>query len=128
MKKLGIFLMCLLLTAGFALTACSLGGGGEADLSGDIKITGSSSVTPLMRKLAAKFEELHPDVRIEVLESDSGTGVLNTQEGTNDFGMASRALKATETGVTSRQICTDGVAIIAAPSASITNVTSAQIF
>lgn len=43
--------------------------------SGKVVVAGSSSVTPVMEKLAEAYQALNPDVNIEVQQSDSSTGV-----------------------------------------------------
>ena len=94
-----------------------------------LNITGSSSVTPLMQKLAAAYEEEHDDITIRVQQSDSGTGISDAKSGLNDFGMASRDLKDTETGVTAVKIAIDGVALITnTANTTVTNVTSAELY
>ena len=96
----------------------------------ELYISGSSSVAPLMEKLASVYESFNPYVDITVQTSDSGTGVANAIAGTNDFGMASRALKDSEIeqGVTSKQIAIDGVALVVNPEADLDNVTSDQVY
>lgn len=96
----------------------------------ELYISGSSSVSPLMEKLASVYESFNPYVDITVQSSDSGTGVADTIAGKNDFGMASRALKDSETeqGVTSKQIVIDGVALVVNPEADLDNVTSDQVY
>ena len=96
----------------------------------EIFISGSSSVAPLMEKLASVYESFNPYVDITVQTSDSGTGVANAIAGTNDFGMASRALKDSEIeqGVTSKQIAIDGVALVVNPEADLEEVTSDQVY
>ena len=95
--------------------------------SGKIVIAGSSSVTPVMEKLAEAYKALNPDVAIEVNQSDSTTGVNMATEGTCDIGMASRELKDSETGVTPTVIAQDGIAVIVNPDASIDELTSDQV-
>ena len=103
----------------------------------DITVSGSSSVSPLMERLAQEYmdklaadDDSSNDVEIEVITSDSGTGVSDAQNGRNDFGMASRDLKDNEKGsVTSKQIATDGVALIVNTSVTdVTDVTGAQVY
>ena len=103
----------------------------------DITVSGSSSVAPLMEVLAAAYmdklaadDDSSNDVEIEVITSDSGTGVSDAQNGRNDFGMASRDLKDNEKEtVTSKQIATDGVALIVNTSVTdVTDVTGAQVY
>ena len=83
-----------------------------------------------MEKLAEVYESFNPYVDITVQGSDSGTGVADTIAGKNDFGMASRDLKDSETeqGVTSESICLDGVALVVNPNAELEEVTSDQVY
>ena len=95
--------------------------------SGKIVIAGSSSVTPVMEKLAEAYKALNPDVAIEVNQSDSTTGVNMATEGTSDIGMVSRELKDSESGVKATVIAQDGIAVIVNPDASIDELTSDQV-
>lgn len=83
-------------------------------LSGTITVMGSSSVTPVMEKLAEAYEGLNPDVDITVQQSDSTTGVTSAADGLCDIGMASRELKdeELELGVKGQVIALDGIAVI----------------
>ena len=98
-------------------------------LSGEITVGGSSSVTPVMEKLAEAYMALNPDVTIIVQQSDSTTGVTGTIEGTVDLGMASRALKAEEEeqGVVGTTIAMDGIAVIVNLENDTENLTTEQI-
>lgn len=100
-----------------------------AGASGKIVVAGSSSVTPVMEKLAEAYKALNPDVTIEVNQSDSTTGVQMAIEGTCDIGMASRDLKDSETseGVQPTVIALDGIAVIVSPDSSISQLTSEQV-
>lgn len=106
----------------------SCGGNDNSSASKSLNITGSSSVSPLMGKLADAYKKEHGDVKITVTTSDSGTGVKDAQSGLNDFGMASRNLKTSETGVVSKQIATDGIALIVNKASAVTNVTSEEVY
>ncbi len=98
-------------------------------LSGKVTVAGSSSVTPVMEKLAEAYKALNPGVTIEVNQSDSTTGVTSAIEGACDLGMASRELKDSETsqGVTAKVIATDGIAVIVNKDNNIDNLTSEQV-
>ena len=80
---------------------------------GKLVIAGSSSVSPVMEKLAEAYQALNPDAQIEIQTSDSTTGMTAAVDGSCEIGMASRALKEAEaaqlTGVT---IAMDGIAVI----------------
>ena len=83
-------------------------------LSGKVVVAGSSSVTPVMEKLAESYMEINSGVEIEIQESDSTTGVTATADGTCDIGMASRELKDSEIeqGLSSTVIAMDGIVVI----------------
>ena len=81
---------------------------------GKVVVAGSSSVTPVMEKLKEAYVTANTNVTIEINTSDSSTGVSSAIEGTCDIGMASRALKDSETseGVQEITIAKDGIAVI----------------
>ena len=81
---------------------------------GKLVVAGSSSVTPVMEKLKEAYAAVNANVTVEINTSDSSTGVSSAIEGTCDIGMASRALKDTETaeGVKEVTIAKDGIAVI----------------
>lgn len=91
-----------------------------------ITVSGSSSVTPIMEKLAAEYEKTH-DVRITINMSSSGAGISDTQNGLNDFGMSSRELKDSETGITRTTLCMDGIALIVNKNCAVNNVNKADV-
>ena len=110
-----------------AVTVSTMAAFASCGEDADITITGSSSVSPLMSALAEAYEEKN-DVKISVQTSDSSVGIQDTIDGKNDFGMASRDLKDTEKGVVSKQIATDGVALIVGKSCTVSNVTPEEVY
>ena len=98
-------------------------------LSGKVTVAGSSSVTPVMEKLAESYKKLNADVEIEVQQNDSTTGVTSAIDGICDIGMASRELKDTETsqGVTATPIALDGIAVIVNKQNPVDELTSDQV-
>ena len=76
------------------------GGGTNGDgssLSGDIEISGSSTVFPLAEAVAEQFQKDHPDVNISVKSTGSGGGFKNHFcPGRSDFNNASRPMKDSE--------------------------------
>jgi phosphate transport system substrate-binding protein len=72
--------------------------GGEDTLSGDIEISGSSTVFPLAEAVAEKFMTQHEEVNISVKSTGSGGGFKNHFcPGRSDFNNASRQIKDSET-------------------------------
>ena len=107
-----------------AESAAAYTGSGQ---SGKIVIAGSSSVTPVMEKLAEAYKAINSGVTIEVNQSDSTTGVNMATEGTCDIGMVSRELKDSETGVTPTVIAQDGIAIIVNNASTVDGLSSEQV-
>lgn len=97
--------------------------------SGKVVVAGSSSVTPVMEKLAEAYEALNPDVNVEVQQSDSSTGIQSAIDGTCDLGMASRELKDSELsqGVEPAVIAMDGIAVIVNNGCAVNGLTSDQV-
>ncbi len=97
--------------------------------NGKVVVAGSSSVTPVMEKLAEAYQAVNPNVVVEVQQSDSTTGVNMAVDGTCDIGMASRELKDSETsaGAAASVIAKDGIAVIVAPESEVSELTSDQV-
>lgn len=112
---------------GYISVADNAGSYTASGKSGKIVLAGSSSVTPVMEKLAEAYKALNSGVTIEVNQSDSTTGVNMATEGTCDIGMVSRELKDSESGVKATVIAQDGIAVIVNPDASIDELTSDQV-
>lgn len=121
-KVVSVLCAAALLGSGAILGAC----GGKKDENKNVTISGSSSVTPLMEKLAAAYEQDH-DVRITVNMSSSGAGISDTQNDLNDFGMSSRKLKDEEKGIKGKTLCMDGIALIVNKNCDVTNVNKADV-
>ena len=90
---------------------------GAASVAGKVVCSGSSSVTPCMEKLKEAYCRTHVGVSIEVQQSDSSSGVADARDGVCDLGMASRALKGSESGsgLVETPIALDGLAVVVSP-------------
>ena len=96
--------------------------------SGKISIAGSSSVSPVMEKLAEAYQSVNTNAKIEIQTSDSSAGMQSATEGTCDIGMASRELKDDEAStLTSQTIAKDGIAVIVNNKNIYTDLTMEQI-
>ncbi len=125
MKKLFNSIMLSIMMAVF-LVSC---GGGASKSNNNIVISGSSSVAPLMFKLAAKFEEINSDYKVVVETSDSTIGVQDTINDNNAIGMASRALTEEEANqLDSSLLCNDALVIIANKNISISQITEEELY
>lgn len=124
MKKTIIFMSLISFIGSFLLISCGANGS-----KGTIIVSGSSSVTPLMFKLAEKFEEANTNYSVTVETSDSTIGVRDTVSGNNDIGMASRDLRESEiTDLDSYLLCQDGIVIIANKDSDITRITEEELY
>jgi phosphate transport system substrate-binding protein len=101
----------------------------SAGLSGKLTLTGSSTVAPLAAEIAKRFEDEHPEVRIDVQTGGSSRGIADALSGVADLGMASRALKADEEeqGLIGHRLAVDGVSIIANSENAIEGLTRQQV-
>jgi phosphate transport system substrate-binding protein len=137
----------LALVASFALAmgaaACgndedegSGGGGGGGNLSGSIKIDGSSTVGPFAQAAAEQFQGENPNVKITVGTSGTGGGFEKFCAGETDISDASRPIDEEEevplckkAGVTYKevQVANDGISIVTNPALKVGCLTTEQL-
>ena len=101
----------------------------SAQPEGKITVGGSTSVSPLMEKLIEAYKTVNPNAELELLTSDSTTGVSGALDGSYTIGMASRELKDSETegGAVSTVLALDGIAVVVNPANSVEDLTVDQI-
>lgn len=93
-----------------------------------INVIGSTSMTEVMQKLIAAYNEVQPNVTVEQQYPGSGggrTGVENDREG-NTIGLASSS--SPNDAYVENTLCLDAVAVIVNPENEIENITIAQLF
>lgn len=90
-------------------------------------LTGASTIAPLVAEIGKRFEETHPDLRVDVQTGGSSRGVRDAREGLADIGMVSRALKESESDLTSYLIGLDGITMIVHKDNPVTELTTEQI-
>ena len=134
MKKLTLISMLLL-----AAVMVFAGGGQEesGDLSGSIKIAGSSTVYPISVAVAEDFNRMYPNVEIPVQSTGSGGGFKNFFiPGKTDINDASRGIKdseiekARENGIEpiEFQVAIDGLTVVVNPEADwVDDITVEQL-
>ncbi|MDR1413098.1 MAG: substrate-binding domain-containing protein [Actinomycetes bacterium] len=120
--------------------ALSKGLGGSAKLSGktltikyfsglgNLKVTGSSTLGPVMQS-AAKKTNGFGGTKVTVGISDSGAGIKDTMQGLNNLGMSSRKLEPAkgEKGLKAYSVALDGIALIVNPKLTgVSGLTEAQ--
>lgn len=101
----------------------------SAQPAGKITVGGSSSVSPLMEKLIESYKTVNPNAELELLTTDSTTGVSGALDGTYTIGMASRELKDSETegGAKATVLALDGIAVVVNPANTTEDLTVDQI-
>ena len=101
----------------------------SAQPEGKITVGGSSSVSPLMEKLIEAYKTVNPNAELELLTSDSTTGVSGALDGSYTIGMASRELKDSEVegGAKATVLALDGIAVVVNPANTTENLTVDQI-
>jgi phosphate transport system substrate-binding protein len=101
----------------------------DSPVSGTITVAGSSSVGPHIEGyIKPAFEALHNGVKVNVLISDSGTGIKTTEAGDCDIGMSSRALKPEDgADLIGTVIAYDGIAVIISNANIVENLSKQQI-
>jgi phosphate transport system substrate-binding protein len=138
MRKLLSFAACGVLSLG--AVACGAdedsGGGGGGDLSGTIRIDGSSTVAPFAQAAAEEFQAQNPGVRITVGTSGTGGGFEKFCAGETDISDASRPIKDDEevpickkNGVTYTevQVANDGISVVTNPDLKVDCLTTDQL-
>ena len=96
--------------------------------SGKAVVGGSSSVSPVMEKLAEAYKEVNPNAEIELQTTDSTTGMTSAIDGSYDIGMASRELKEKEIAeLDAKVIATDGIAVIVNNNNAMDELSSDQV-
>ena len=110
----------------------SQGDGGAyvpSQAKGNVVVSGSSSVAPVMEKIKEAYEAVNHNVTIEMQQSDSTIGMNSLKEGLCDIGMASRALKDSEieAGLVPMTIAMDGIAVIVSNDNAVNGMTTEQV-
>lgn len=100
------------------------------DLSGNIVITGSTSVEKILNDMKDEFEAQNPDVTIEYTGSGSSAGITDTKAGTNNIGASSREIKEEEMDADLKEevFAYDGIAVIVNPAnEAVADITAEQL-
>lgn len=137
MKRKSLKLICtalLVSSVGFSFAGCGNssseenGGLGNSKDKETISISGSTSVGPLMGKLAEHYESKNSNISIEINEVGSSAGIKDAINAVSDIGMSSRELKSEEANIVkATTIAYDGIAIITNKNNPIKNITINEI-
>lgn len=88
--KYGVGLLVILI---IIIAVLTFGTGSNYDR---IEIAGSTSVQPVAEKLAEKYMEEHPNVRVDVMGGGSGLGIRSVSQDIIAIGTSSKELKTSE--------------------------------
>jgi phosphate transport system substrate-binding protein len=96
-----------------------------------IKISGSTTVLPIVQKAADQYMAAHPDADIQVSGGGSGVGIQAIGAKTVDIGMTSREVTKDEMAKNPSFVVTtvaqDGIAVIVNPANTIQYITLDQV-
>lgn len=121
-------LRTLALTLLLLLVGCSAGPAPTPAPAG-LRITGSSSMAPALKELAAAFQAQNPNMLVEVQGSDTANGWEDLKSGRADVAAVSWWDSSTLTpqGYRLIPVARDALAVVVHPRNSITNVTALQL-
>lgn len=95
--------------------------------AGQLRISGSSTMAPLVTAIAQRFHARYPQVEVSVESGGSGRGLQEARAGTVNIGMVSRALGEDGKDLYSLPIGRDGVAIVIHGSNPVSSLTPRQV-
>ena len=93
----------------------------------NLVLTGSGGMAPMLLEMGKRFQESHPDVRVDVQSGGSTRGVNDTRQGLADIGMVARDLKPDETSLHATPIARDGMCILVHRTNPVKTLTDDQI-
>ncbi|WRP05278.1 PstS family phosphate ABC transporter substrate-binding protein [Rossellomorea aquimaris] len=124
MKSFKYLAMSAMIGSALVLGACGAQGGAEngsgEQLSGSVKMDGSSTVAPIMEAVNEEYAATQPDVKVSIGVSGSGGGFEKFIAGETDLSNASRPIKdeekqkLEEAGIdfTEFEVAKDGLTIV----------------
>ncbi len=93
-----------------------------------IEIAGSTSVQPVAEKLAEKYMEEHPNVRVDVMGGGSGLGIRSVSQGIIAIGTSSKELKPDEKqGLNEYPIGKEGIVVAVNLENPVSSLTKSQL-
>ncbi|WP_366914677.1 phosphate ABC transporter substrate-binding protein [Clostridium sp.] len=132
MKRKSLKIVCSILVLGIVSSAfVGCGKDSKAEENGKavrIAISGSTSVGPLMEKIAEDYESKNSGITIEINQVGSSAGIKDAINKVSEIGMSSRELKTEEKSqINGTPIAYDGIALITNKNNIIENITIDQI-
>jgi len=133
-KSILAIFACGLLAIGLAACGDDSGSSGS-DLSGSIRLDGSSTVFPFAQAAAELFNEDNPNVKISVGEAGTSGGFEKFCAGETDISDASRPIEPEEVDACKKggvsyseiQVANDGISVTTNPALEISCLTTDQL-
>lgn len=100
-----------------------------SNMSGSVKVSGSTTVQPIMEAAARKLENMNKGkLSITVAGGGSGAGMNDTKSGANNIGMSSSSISAEDSAIVDAfEIARDAIAVIVHPSNPVNNLSKEQV-
>ncbi len=141
----GFSLVAILVAMALVAAACGGGGGGPghnsgggpgSEPSGEVDISGSSTVEPVSVRVAELFESVNPEVVVNVDGPGTGDGFVLFCDGETDISDASRSIKDSEAQTCASngvdylelRIGIDGLAVMTGPGNPVECVNFADLY
>lgn len=112
-----------------ATTAAATTAAESTRLSGNISMSGSTSMEKLANALCESFMEKYPDVNVTVEFTGSSAGIESVLSGKCDIGNSSRNLKDEEksSGAVENIVAIDGIAVALDPKNTVADLSKDQL-
>src|SRR4030042_414440 len=131
-KKAGCFLV-LSFAIGLLVALAAAGCGSNTvqaeEISGDLTLSGSTTVLPIAQEAADMFMDKNPNANVTVQGGGSSVGITNVLEGIVDIGDSSRELKDDEKGkgLMDYEIAYDVITVITNKDVPVDNLSAEQV-
>ena len=101
----------------------------NADISGTISMSGSTSMEKLANAVAEVFMEKYPNVTVTAEFTGSSAGIESVLAGSVNIGNSSRNLKDEEiaNGAVENIVAIDGIGVVVDPANTVTDLTAEQL-
>jgi phosphate transport system substrate-binding protein len=83
----------------------------SSKLSGTVRISGSTTMAPMIGAMTKEFQKQQPGVSFDLRAGGSGQGLKDVKEGKTDIGMVSRTLTSDERDWLPFVVARDGIAV-----------------
>jgi len=93
----------------------------------DVRLSGSSTIAPVMSEIGNRFEETRPGVKVFVEAGGSGKGLADLRKGLVDMAMVSREMTPEESDLQAHVIAYDGIALVVTADNPLSSLSDDQV-